>query len=435
MKKLIFVLVAALSMSCASYAQMTEKELKKATKTAQKQVKEAQKEMDRDDIEDKKHAKQLIDDAMKNPLLKDWDQTWYQAARVYMHYYDLENRKSYQNAPYDTVGLFNYLTKWYRYDIIADSLQQIPNEKGKTSDEVRNTHAKDIYRTFSDFVKGGIFYYNKHDYAKAYEMFDNYFTMAENPLIKSYTDKDTIFQANKAYYAYYPALAAYALEDWNNTIKYALIGINDEENGEPSTELLCDSYVSLGDTAKWLETLREGMFKYPTNDYYWGRLVNYYDRKNDMKSLESLAEEMIAINPDKAYNYYILALIAQQAKDYDKAIKQYEIAIEKDPTLTEAYNNLGLTILTQADEYVASKEPTNPKSLSSYYRSSEYKKVLAEQKEYYKKALPYFEKMRELEPTAVNKWGFLLQRVYYILDMPKEMAEVEARMNEAGVSF
>ena len=434
MKKLIFVLIAALSLSCASYAQMTEKELKKATKTAQKQVKEAQKEMDRDDIEDKRHAKQLIDEAMKNPLLKDWDQTWYVAARVYMHFYDQENRKSYQNTPYDTVGLFNYLTKWYEYDIIADSLQQIPNEKGKTSDEVKKTHASDIYRTFSDFVKGGIFYYNKHDYAKAYEMFDNYFKMSVNPLIKDYTDKDTIFQANKAYYAYYPALAASVLENWNNVIKYASTAMEDEENGEPATELMCDSYISLGDTVKWLETLRHGMFKYPTTDYYWGRLVNYYDRKNDMESLEKLAEEMIEINPEKAYNYYILGLIAQQSKNYDKAIKQYEIAIEKDPTLTEAYNNLGLTILTQADEYVASKEPTNPKSLSSYYRSADYKKVLAEQKEYYKRALPYFLKMRELEPGAVSKWGFLLDRVYYILDMSKEMNEVEARMKEAGIT-
>ena len=31
MKKLIFVLIAALGVSCASYAQMSEKELKKAT--------------------------------------------------------------------------------------------------------------------------------------------------------------------------------------------------------------------------------------------------------------------------------------------------------------------------------------------------------------------------------------------------------------------
>ena len=46
MKKLIFVLIAALGVSCTSYAQMTEKEIKKATKEAKKLVNEAKKEME-----------------------------------------------------------------------------------------------------------------------------------------------------------------------------------------------------------------------------------------------------------------------------------------------------------------------------------------------------------------------------------------------------
>ena len=75
MKKLIFVLIAALGVSCTSYAQMTDKELKKATKAAQKVVKEAKDEMERDDVADKRGAKRLIDKAMKDPLLQDWDQT------------------------------------------------------------------------------------------------------------------------------------------------------------------------------------------------------------------------------------------------------------------------------------------------------------------------------------------------------------------------
>ena len=61
MKKLIFVLIAALGMSCTSYAQMTEKEIKKATKAAQALVKDAKKEMERDDVVDKSNAKRLID--------------------------------------------------------------------------------------------------------------------------------------------------------------------------------------------------------------------------------------------------------------------------------------------------------------------------------------------------------------------------------------
>ena len=50
MKKLIFVLIAALGVSCTSYAQMTEKELKKAVKAAQKTVKEARNDLENEAI-------------------------------------------------------------------------------------------------------------------------------------------------------------------------------------------------------------------------------------------------------------------------------------------------------------------------------------------------------------------------------------------------
>ena len=38
MKKLVFVLIAALGISCSSYAQMSEKEIKKATKAVEEKV-------------------------------------------------------------------------------------------------------------------------------------------------------------------------------------------------------------------------------------------------------------------------------------------------------------------------------------------------------------------------------------------------------------
>ena len=426
MKKLIFVLIAALGMSCTSYAQMTEKELKKATKAAQKEVKEAKNEFERDDVQDKRGAKRLIDQAMKNELNQNWDQTWLVAADIYQHFYYQENTKSY-TQPYDTVGMFKLLNQWYAFAMKADSLQQIPNAKGKTSDEARKKHAKEIHRTMSDLIRGGIFYFNDHqDYNKAYEMFDSYFTIAAHPMIKDLTDADTIFQNNKPIYSYYPALAAYNLEKWDNVLKYATVATADEEVGETATEMICDAYGNLQDTVAWLETLKQGLVKYPTVQYYYGKLLNYYNLKNDMTELENFVKEMVEIDPEKAYNYYVLGYVAQQNKNYDEAIKQYETAIEKDSELSDAYFNLGLCIMFQAQDYMDSKSNLD-------YRSKAYKDAVKEQKEYYKKALPYFLKYRELEPSSTDKWAIPLQTIYYQIDMSKELNEVEARMKEKGM--
>lgn len=426
MKKLIFVLIAALGMSCTSYAQMTEKELKKATKEAQKQVKEAKNEFERDDVQDKRGAKRLIDQAMKNSLNENYDQTWLVAADIYQHFYYQENTKSYTQA-YDTVGMYKLLTDWYRFAMIADSLQQIPNAKGKTSDEARKKHAGEIHRTMGDLIRGGIFYFNDHqDYNKAYEMFDAYFTVASHPMVKDIVEQDSNFIKNKPIFSYYPALAAYNLEKWENVLKYAEVATADEEVGETATEMLCDAYGNLQDTVSWLETLKKGLVKYPTAQYYYGKLLNYYNLKNDMTELENFVNEMVQIDPEKAYNYYVLGYIAQQNKDYDAAIKQYETAIEKDEALSDAYFNLGLCIMFQASDYMDSKSNLD-------YRSKAYKDAVKEQKNFYKKALPYFLKYRELEASATDKWAIPLQTIYYQLDMSKELNEIEARMKEKGL--
>jgi len=427
MKKLIFVLIAALGMSCTSYAQMTEKELKKATKTAQKLVKEARDEMERDDIDDKSHAKKLIDEAVKNPLIKDWDQTWFEAAEIYRHFYYEETRKLYNNQRFDTVVFYSYLTDWYKYDLIADSLQQIPNAKGKTSDEARKKHAPDVHRTLGDLVSAGRFYFNNRaDYRKAYEMFDLYFTMAEKPLISSLIAADTIYQSSRAYYAYYPALAAYKFEDWDKVIKYSKIALEDEENGSDAKQLLCDAYALKGDTATWLEELKDGLMKYPTSEYYYIKLLAYYDKQDDSEELERFVTDMIKVDPEKALNYYVLGLLAQNRKNYDKAIEQYKIAIEKDEKMSEAYINLGVCILLQAEEYMESKVNVRP-------RSAEYKQVMQKEKEYYEEALPYYLKLREIEPNDVKKWGIFLQNIYYKLNMDKELQEIDKLLEESGV--
>jgi Tfp pilus assembly protein PilF len=426
MKKLIFVLIAALGMSCTSYAQMTEKELKKATKAAQKEVKEAKNEFERDDVQDKRGAKRLIDNAMKNELNQNWDQTWLVAADIYQHFYYQENTKSYTMA-YDTVGMYKLLTQWYKFAMKADSLQQIPNAKGKTFDEARKKHANEIHRTMSDLIRGGIFYFNDHqDYQKAYELFDTYFTIANHPMLAKQTSEDTIFQKYVPIYSYYPALAAYNMEKWNDVLKYAQVATADEEVGETATEMICDAYGNLQDTVKWLETLKGGLVKYPTEQYYYGKLLNYYNLKGDLSELESFVKEMIEIDPEKAYNYYVLGYVSQQNKDYDGAIAQYEKAIEKDEKLSDAYFNLGLCLMFQASDFMDSKSNLD-------YRSKAYKDAIKEQKEYYKKALPYFIKYREIEPTLTEKWGIPLQTIYYQLDQSKELNEVEARMKEKGL--
>lgn len=426
MKKLIFVLIAALGVSCTSYAQMTEKELKKAVKTAQKTVKEARNDLENEAIMNKSNAKRLMDQAVKNPLLQDWDETWVQAAAVYETYYRNENEKSYTGG-LDTVAMYNYLDKFVQYVMKADSIQQIPNAKGKISDGARKRFGVSVHNNLTQFISGGIFYFNHRvDYKMAYYFFDKYFTLAQTDFLKEYMVEDYTWNNDRTTYAYYPALAAYNFGDYEKTLKYAKIAQEGEEYGNDATQFVCECYGNLKDTVNWLASLKDGLVKYPTEEWYYNKLLVYYNDKGDMSELETFVEDMIKIDPEKSYNYYVLGYVAQQSENWDKAIEQYKIAIEKDPTLADAYNNLGLCIIQKADAEMESKSNLD-------YRSAAYKKAIQAHKDQLEVALPYFIKLRELEPDSVGKWGIPLQNIYYQLDKRKELDEVEARMKAAGL--
>ena len=67
---------------------------------------------------------------------------------------------------------------------------------------------------------------------------------------------------------------------------------NDEEYGEDATEFICECYGELKDSVKWLQSLKDGLVKYPTKDYYYNKLLNYYNIKNDMGAMEEFVQDM-----------------------------------------------------------------------------------------------------------------------------------------------
>lgn len=432
MKKILFMLVAVLgmtTMSTFSYAQSTPKELKKATSLARRVVKDAKEELAKLNEGGKlENAKKMVDQATANELTKDWSETWSVAGDVYQRLYLAENRKSYNaGVPYDTVAMYDYLIKMYDYFIKCDSLEQIPNEKGKTSTACRDRYASSLDANRNNLINGGIFYFNsKKNYKKAYDMFEKYYQIAETPMLKSYTEDNEQYKEYAIQFAYFPTLAAFQMGDYQKVLKYVDMGIEDPENGETCLRFKCQAYENLKDSANWIKSLQEGIMKFPTQDYYYMQLIIYYDSTGKIGEMETFVEDMVKKDPNKAYNYYVIGYLRQSQKKYADAASQYEIAIEKDPELTEAYINLGLCYINEANEYIDSKPNVN-------YRSAEGQKVLETEKGYYRKAMPLFEKVRQTMPDEIDKWGIQLYSIYYKLNMTKELTDIEKVLKSAGL--
>ena len=181
-----------------------------------------------------------------------------------------------------------------------------------------------------------------------------------------------------------------------------------------------------GEFENKVDTLMTGIVNYPTDEYFYTKIIMYYNDTEKWEELEGFVTDMIDKDPNKAYNYFVVGVLKQQQKDYETAAKNYEIAVEKDPELADAYINLGLCYMFLANEYVDANSNVN-------YRSAAYKKVLEVEKEFYQKALPMYEKVEKLLPNDVDKWGPQLYQIYYKLNMSKETSRMETILKAEGL--
>lgn len=424
MKKILLVLAVAICASSGVYAQMTEKELKKAKKNALVVLREAKAQLG--ESGNVQEAKKLVEKAMANEFTKDNAETWNVAGDVYSKLFVSENYKATQGQPHDTVAMYDYLMKMYDYYNRCDSLQQIPNEKGKTSTACRDKNASNLDFNRTMLINGGIFYYNnRRDYAKAYDVFAKYFEICNYPMLEQYNDKPE-YKEYATEFAYYPSLAAMQMQDYKKVLRFCDLGVDDEKTGETCYRFKCQAYENLRDTANWLKCLQEGITKFPNEDYYYMCLLSYYDNTENFDEMEKFINEMMEIDSDKAYNHYVKGYLRQSQKRYTEAIESYKNAIAKDSTLIEAYINQGLCYLFEANNYMDTQ--SNVK-----FNSAAYKKVIETENSYYRNALPLFEKVREMAPDDVNKWGLQLYSIYYKLNMTKELNRIETILKAEGL--
>lgn len=408
-----------------AFAQ-TEKEIKEAKKAAQSVLKNVKQQLDSEEGS-VQTAFGLIQKAMTNEYTKNQAQTWELAGDVYHKLYLEENNKASRNQPHDTVAMYDNFIKMYECYNRCDSLQAIPNEKGKTSTELRDKMASTLSQQRLELINGGIFYFNhRHDYPNAYRVFSKYYDICDMPMIKDLTEGDLMYQDYAKQFAYFTTLAARQMDDFEKVLKYCDLGAQDEEYGQTCYQLKCEALKELGRTDEWIEALKEGVKKYPTEDFYSMQLVLYYDQNGKLEEMESFVNDMIKVDPEKAYNYYIKGYLKQNQKNYAEAIEAYKTAIEKDETLIEAYINEGLCYMFDAQVYMDSKSDVK-------FNSAEYKEMMAKEKTYYENALPLFEKVREMDPNDTDKWGLQLYSIYYKLNMNKELDKMETILKAEGM--
>lgn len=328
--------------------------------------------------------------------------------------YEQGNEKLYLKQQYDTAKLFNLTRQLFVVAQDLDSVEMIPDKKGKTDFEYRKSHAEYLSQIRSNLYNGGSWFIGKHKYADAYKFFDAYINCAQYPMFKSYKYAERDKHLPQA--AYYAVYAGYKMKDSKATLHHSYEALKDTAHYNYMLQYLAETYKLDKDTVRYLAILKEGFKRAPKFPYFFPRLVDYYIDIDQSDSAMAVVNEALALEPDNALYLYTKSGILLDQGHYKECIEACDKVIAKQPDMAEAYCNAGLAYFNMAVELDKNTQVS--------------RKLHDEIQADYKKALPYLVKYRQLAPTEQSKWAFPLYTIYLNLNMGKEFDEIDKLMKK-----
>ena len=340
-------------------------------------------------------ARTLIKGALENPETKDDAKTWYVAGFIEDQQFNAERAKQIlgqqPNEPvmYEALyGILPYFQKAYELD-------QLPNEKGK----VKPKYTKDIKSILSAnhvyLFNGGAYYFDKQEYKKAYDFFNQYVKISELPMFAGTqtAEKDSTFMTVQ----FYAAAAASLAKDSRLAIAALERAKNTPYRQYDVYQYLCYEYGearTAQDSVMLEKTFEEGMQVFPDSAFFLNNLINTYIYSNRNEKALEMLNVAIQKNPNDANLYNVMGRVYETGlKDYANAEKNFQIALEKDPNLTDALSNIGRIYYNQGVNKLSEANMIND--------SKKYQEELSMAKDLFKKALPYIKKLMKLN---LKKW-------------------------------
>lgn len=217
------------------------------------------------------------------------------------------------------------------------------------------------------------------------------------------------------------ALTSERLGQTDDAIKYytSLTKIN--YGGAQIYLYLGDLYLKKGDTAKKMEVIKDGLEVYPEDTDLLKEELSYLLSKG--KTEEALAnfDKAIASDENNPTLYFNRGVIFDELREIEKATKDYEKALEVDPTFFDAAYNLG------AMYYNLGVEKNKEAGTYGLKEQDKFEAAEAKAKELFAKALPALEKAHNLEPDDKSTMTSLLQ-VYAIVGNTEGYNAIKAKM-------
>lgn len=365
-------------------------------------------------------AREYIKLALADPTSKDLAYTWYTAGQIGYTENDLELKKQMVGQKFDPIKKGDAILESYDYFLKAYDLDAMPNAKGK----VKIKYQKEIKEKLSEYYTNqanllnyGAHLFEKKNYKKAIDVFELFLGVPDLEMMNNELKKDTTYYMIK----YYTALACVNAELNDKAIVY-FEDLKDDGYEEIIVhQLLYEQYFKRNDTVNFVNTLKEGVTKYPQEVWFLQNLINYYIFTGQSEEALLYVKKAIESDPNSGQYQFIKGNLSESMGNLEEAQAAFDRALELDPTIADAHAGIGRMHFNRA--VTMAEEANNIKDNKKYNEA----KRLAD--DVFRKSIPFFVKAAELKPEE-QEYKRTLKTLYYRLKMDKEFEQVSKELDE-----
>ena len=326
---------------------------------------------------------------------------WYESVLMQ---YQAVNEKLYMKQRQDTAQFFQLTKRLFSIAETLDSLDIQPDKKGRVAPEYRKENARTLSKFRPNLFFASTYFVRKADFRQAFDFSEAYIDCTRQPLFIGYDLDSTDTRLPEA--AYWACYSAYRQQDPVLTLRYRELALRDTSKTQYTLQYMAEARHWLHDDSLYLETLREGFFRFPSNPYFFPRLMDYYmSRDDNLRALE-IVDHKLTANDSTQLTLFAKATVLFNLNRFDESIAVSKLLIERNDSMPDPYYNIGICYMNKALALNSLSEKKGQRRL-------------------YQQARQYMEHYRQLAPDEQRKWAPALYRIYLNLNMGKQFDEID----------
>ena len=353
-------------------------------------------------------AEQLMSNLLRDSANRQNERIWLLLFDAVKKQYDQGNEKLYLKQKYDTASLFNLTYKMFTVLQGLDTIDAQPVEGGKPRLQYRKRHADFLDAHRRNLFNGGLYFIKKQQFTRAYSFLDRYIDCAHHPMFAAFDYGKNDKQLPEA--AYWAVYCGYKNQDSKATLHHTYYALKDTAHYSAMLQYLADTYLLDNDSARYEKALQEGFTKYPAEQFFFSRLVDYYGAQSNWKKLLETANLQLANDSNHLQAMVVKSSALLNTLKYQQCVTFTDSLLAVCDSLPDPYYNAGMACFYTAVSF-DKKGRLNAKQRQQMLGL-------------YKRSLKYLERYRELAPDEQRRWAMPLYTIYLNLNMGKEFDEI-----------